>query len=83
MSTLQIQLRDDLEQQLSAKAAKEGYGNLVEFVEAVLEAQCDDEEYDEELENLLIQRLDDGPSIPVTPEFIQKLKDDVAERLKR
>ena len=80
MSTMQIHLRDDLQERVAAKAAENGYRKVEEYVEALLEADCNDDEFDEELEQLLIKRLDSGPSIRVTPEFVQQLKDEVGQR---
>jgi hypothetical protein len=83
MSTLQIQIREELQQRMAARAAESGFSKVEDYVEALLEADCNDDEYDEELEELLIKRLNDGPGIVVTPEVIQQLKDEVRQRQTR
>jgi hypothetical protein len=81
MSTLQIHLRDDLRQLAEQKAAEGGYKTVVEYVEAIIEAGIseDDLEIDDELETLILQRLDDPTKIELTPEYRKQLAEELAK----
>ena len=79
MSTLQIDVTDDVRSRLAARAAENGFRTPEEFVKSMIIAETDEAQIDDDLEELLLRRLDSGPSITVTPEFIAQFKRETAE----
>lgn len=86
---LDVPLPEDLRAFVDAQAAHEGFASPAEYVaelvrrakvEADLEAEGPDEEHDEELEQLLLEGLDSGPGIEVTPEYVTKKRAEWRER---
>ncbi|HZK81233.1 MAG TPA: hypothetical protein VFC46_09210 [Humisphaera sp.] len=76
MSTLQIQISDEIQDRVSARAAEGGFKSVEEYVESLVAA---DAVIDDDLEQLLLERLDsDAPSIELTPEFIAQFKQRIA-----
>ena len=74
-----INIPDDLKTQAEARAAEGGYASVEEYVAAVVRTDVASQA-DEELEALLLNRLDGGPSIPLSPELIEQFKREVRER---
>jgi len=81
MALLQIQVADELKPRLEARAAESGFGSVESYLEALmradLEAAAPD---DDDLEQLLRDRLDSGPGIEVTPQFEEQFRRKVRER---
>ncbi len=82
MSTLQIHVDDDIQVRLAARAAEHGFRNVEEYVNSLIIADVGDGQFDDDLEELLLRRLDGGPGIVVTTELIAKFKQDVASRMR-
>jgi plasmid stability protein len=80
MATIQINLRDDVQQRLAVRAAESGYKDVQKYVEALIEADTEEQLADADLEELLLQRLDSGPSIEMTPEYRKQFIEDVKPR---
>lgn len=82
MNTLEIRLADDLRARLAARAAESGYTSLEAYVEAMLRADAGEEQAfdDDELEQLLLRRLDRGEGMELTPALVSQFKQEVAER---
>lgn len=74
-----ITISDDLKGQTEARAAEAGYASVDEYVAAVLRADAETQA-EPELEELLLQRLDSGTGIELTPRFVDEFKRDVGER---
>jgi len=63
MAALKIDLADDLRSRIEARAAENGFGSVEAYVEAMLLADAAGGAVtDEQLETLLLQRLD-GPFV--------------------
>lgn len=84
MSPLSIQLPEELRSQAEARAAEGGHGSVAEYVEALVRADLDSEEIEDDVEALLLERLDSPePGIAVTPEFVEQFTRRQAERRQR
>jgi hypothetical protein len=96
MTRLSIDLPQDVTEKLAARASRAGHATIEEYIESLLRAEAVDAEddldapphlrfsTDEELEAILVRRLDDtSGSIEATPEFWQQLKLDAAQRRNR
>ncbi len=78
---LSVPLPEDLRAFVEAQAAKEGFASPEEYVrELVRRAQGEAEGYDEALEQLLLEGLDSGPGIEVTPEYWAKMRAELIEK---
>lgn len=87
MARLIIDLPDDLMALAHARAVETGHASLEQYLEALIRADIEANEVDlggpahltfeseDELEALLARRANDEPSIEVTPEFWQQLKE--------
>jgi hypothetical protein len=66
MTRISISLSEELRAQADARAAQSGCASIEEYVEQLVrrDAGGDLEEFDEELEHLLLKRLE-GPSVEV------------------
>jgi hypothetical protein len=87
MTRLSIQLPDRVTERIAQRAIQAGHSGAEGFIEAMLQAQFDEEEEDwgapesvtfhseEELNAILLKRVNDpGPGIKVTPEFWEELR---------
>jgi cytochrome P450 len=82
MTTLQIQIRDEIQGRVSARVAEGGSRSVEEYVEWLIAADAIQDENDDDIEQLLLERLDnDAPSIEMTPEFIAQFKQKIAEKI--
>src|SRR5438552_15552711 len=82
MSTLHITLPDDLKSLAEKQVAQGRYANLSEYVTSLIRQDQDRAERDR-LESLLQQRIDSGPSTPMTDadfDAIRRRLDDHASR---
>ena len=81
MAILQISVGDDLKARAEARAVESGYSSAEQYLEALLRADLDaNGPADEELEQLLLRRLDSGPVIEVTPDFAEQFRREIRER---
>ena len=79
--TLHLNISDDLKARLEARAAENGFDRLDAYVESLLEADIgEDVLEDDDLEQLLLRRLDNSNTIEVTPAFVEQFKQQVAQR---
>jgi antitoxin ParD1/3/4 len=79
METLQIDLPESMKRFAEGRAAEAGYGSVDEYVRELIRSD-QERRRQERLETLLIEGLDSGPPIPVTPEFWQEKKRKLIER---
>ena len=79
---MQINLRDDLKARLAARAAENGFPSVEAYVESLLRADAGEDQVisDADLEQLLLQRLDSGPGVEMTPAFVEQFKNRIAQR---
>ena len=78
-----LHIKDERFQQLETRAKEAGFDSVDDYVDSLIQADLGEskEEYDEDLENLLLDRLNDpNPSIEVTPEFIANFYAQLAQR---
>lgn len=80
MATLQIHLRDDLQQRIATRAAESGYKTIDEYLEALICADFGEDEVVAELERVLLEPVNDRSRIELTPEFIKQFDDRIANR---
>ena len=78
---IHIRLPDKLKPKLSERAAESGFDTVEEYVEALVRAEAaDDIIGDEELEALLLQRVNDSESIEFTSSFARNFRKEVTRR---
>jgi plasmid stability protein len=81
MTTLQINLPDEVKARLEARAAQAGFKSIEQYAEALLLASSEKPEVDESLEHLLSTRAeDDQPGIEFTPQFAEAFRERVRRR---
>ena len=81
MANLHLTLSDDLHAQLLRRAQESGFASIEAYAEALLSASAEAQVVDEELESLLVERLNDArPGIELTPQFKQQFRDDIQRR---
>lgn len=81
MGVMQIRLRDDLQTRLAARAVENGFNSIEAYVESLLRADAGDDQFvDQDVEELLLRRLDSGAGIEFTADFVQQFKRQVAQR---
>ncbi|HWE04815.1 MAG TPA: hypothetical protein VG326_20585 [Tepidisphaeraceae bacterium] len=79
---MQIQIRDGIKERVSARVAEGKVRSVEEYVESLVAADAVQDENDDDIEQLLLERLDnDAPSIEVTPEFIAQFKERIAHEI--
>lgn len=86
MTTMQIEVEDELKTRLAARAAEDGYDSVESYVTALLRAEADEllsGSEDDELEQLLLRRIADPRAVELTSEFKTQFRDEVAERRRR
>ena len=85
MGRLSIRLPDDLRPRAEARATEAGHASVEEYVEALLRADLEAvEAEDDDIEALLLERLDPAePGIELTPEFFEEFKRQQVERRQR
>ena len=79
MTVLHVNLPDDLRIKLERRAAETGHASVDAYIDALVRSDVEGEdpgapdhlsfENSEELEQMLLERLDDKSSIEATPEF--------------
>ena len=82
MTSLNISLPESLKAFVEEKVRKGGYGTASEYVrELIREARK--REAEARLEKLLLEGLDSGPPVEVTPEFWQRKRAELLKRVRR
>ena len=78
---LSVSLPAELRAFAEAQAAREGFASAELYLrDLVRRAQLENEGYDEALEQLLLEGLDSGPGIEVTPEYWEKKRAELIEK---
>jgi antitoxin ParD1/3/4 len=77
---LNVALSEPLRQFVDAKVASGGYLTAAEYVCSLIQEAQEREQEQERLEALLLEGLDSGPGIEVTPEFWTDLRAELHER---
>jgi hypothetical protein len=81
MTMLNIQISDDLKARIEAKAAQSGFDGVQSYIQAMLEADVSEQIVeDDDLEKLLLNRLDKSGEIELTPAFVDRFKQQIADR---
>jgi hypothetical protein len=82
MASLNLNLSDELKARAEARAAESGFGSVEQYVEQLVRADAGgDSGYDEELEKVLLSRLDGGPGIEVDAEDFRRMREKFQARL--
>jgi antitoxin ParD1/3/4 len=79
METLTLSLSASMKEFIDAQVAENGYSTASEYICALIRAD-QKRQAEEKLEALLIEGLDSGPPIEVTPEFWEKKRAALLER---
>jgi antitoxin ParD1/3/4 len=77
---LTVSLPEALRKFVDEQVAAGGYSTAGEYVRALIQAAQQNQEEQERLEALLLEGLDSGPAIEVTPEYWTKLRAELLER---
>jgi hypothetical protein len=81
MAALQLNLSDDVKARLQARAKESGYETVEQYAQALLQASAEDELLDDDVEALLIERLEDPrPGIELTPQFKEQFREQINQR---
>jgi plasmid stability protein len=81
MAELKLTVPDDLKSRLNARAMESGFDSVEAYARAVLAASAEPQVVEEDLEEMLLARLDDSePGIEVTPQFKQGFLDEIRAR---
>ncbi|MCK4342976.1 MAG: type II toxin-antitoxin system ParD family antitoxin [Phycisphaerae bacterium] len=79
MTTMNISLPEEMKTFVDEQVAKEGFSTASEFIRALLR-EAQKRAADERLEQLLLEGLDSGEPIEVTPEYWANLRARAAKR---
>ncbi len=82
MSTVTISMPESLREFVDAQMKRQGFDNVSEYFRALVREQ-QAKEADSQLEALLLEGLESGEEIKVTPEFWKDLKAEAAALLKK
>ena len=74
MSQVVLELDDARTERLARRAAAAGYADVARYVGSLVDRELDEAD----IEQLLLSRLDGGPSIEVTPQFWADLRQQMA-----
>ena len=81
MTTLHLNLPDEIRARLEARANEAGFPSIEGFAESILRAEADEQFVDEETERLLLERLNDPqPGIECTTEFREGFLEQIQQR---
>jgi hypothetical protein len=84
MATLHLTVSEDVRARLLRLAREAGYASVEEYAEHLLHESAEEQVIDDELEALLVERLDDPrPGIELTSEFKQAFRDEMQRRRRR
>jgi antitoxin ParD1/3/4 len=82
MDTMNIALPESLKGYVQARVSEGGYGSVSEYVRELIRAD-QRRGAEERIDALLLEGLDSGEPIPVTPEYWEAKKRRLAERLSK
>jgi len=82
MTTVTISMPESLRKFVATQVERRGFGNVSEYFRALVREQ-QSKEADSQLEALLLEGLESGEDIKVTPKFWSDLKADAAALLKK
>lgn len=82
MMTVTISMPQSLRKFVDTQMKRKGFGNVSEYFRALVREQ-QTKEADSQLEALLLEGLESGEDIKVTPEFWKDLKTEAAALLKK
>ena len=80
MTTLNFSLPEDLKRWVEAQVAAGGYGNTSEYIRELIRFDRK-RKAEERLESLLLEGLDSGPPIEITPEFWERKRRELVARV--
>jgi len=80
MTTLNINLSDELKARLEARAAESGFDRVEAYVESLLRADAQPGTGEDDLEQLLLERLASPGEIELSPAFVEQFKQQVNQR---
>jgi antitoxin ParD1/3/4 len=80
MTTLNISLPEAMRQFVEEQVASGDYKTASHYIQELIRAAQKRAEADARLEELLLEGLDSGPGIDVTPEFWEKMRSELIER---
>jgi hypothetical protein len=83
MVRLSIEISEDLNARVETRAAQSGHPSVEEFVRSLLEEEVESGPLlsDAEILEKLRETENDGPPIKVTPEYWQRKREQLAQRL--
>jgi antitoxin ParD1/3/4 len=80
MTSMNISLPEAMKEYIEAKVAAGGYGTVSEYIRELVRA-AQKREAEEKLEALLLEGINSGEPIEVTPDFWEDLRRDLRRRL--
>jgi uncharacterized protein (DUF1697 family) len=81
MASINITLSEDLKVRLRARAQESGYQTVEQYIQAVLEANAQEAVLDDDLEELLTERMNNAqPGIELNEQFKSKFRQEVQSR---
>jgi hypothetical protein len=81
MSTIHIDIPAGLRKRLAERAVESGFDSVEQYAEALLRADAEAQPVDEQVEKLLLERLeDDRPGIELTSQFKEQFREQVRQR---
>lgn len=81
MTTLNFSLPEELKRWVEGQVAAGGYGNTSEYIRELIRLD-QKRKVQEKLETLLLEGLDSGQPIEITPEFWEKKRKELMARLR-
>ncbi|WP_420237336.1 ribbon-helix-helix domain-containing protein [Telmatobacter bradus] len=82
MTTLTVSMPDSLKDFIESEVATKGYGNVSEYIRTLVRGE-QERQTRMRLEALLLEGLNSGEQMAVTPEFWSELRSDAATILAR
>ena len=80
METVNFSLPEELKRWVESQVASGGYGNTSEYIRELIR-QDRRKKADEKLERLLIEGLDSGEPVEITPEYWERKRRELVARL--
>jgi antitoxin ParD1/3/4 len=80
MDTMNIALPEAMKQYVQQRVSDGGYNSVSEYIRELIRAD-QKRKAEERIDALLLEGLDSGPPIPVTPEYWEEKKRKLTERL--
>jgi antitoxin ParD1/3/4 len=80
METVNFSLPEDLKRWVETQVASGGYGNTSEYIRELIRAERK-RKAEERLEALLIEGLDSGDPIEITPEYWERKRRELVARV--